>query len=1704
MDKAWVWLPRNSLEYEAGATKFVVESASNLGNPSEMFCPCLLCRNVCHQSMDTVVEHLVIKGMDQKYKRSKCWSLHGDIMNEKTPNVDSSENEAYELFRTAFMATEGTQPSQQQNVDEVEDIDSQEDFEFRKKLEDAETPLYSTCQNYTKVAAIMGLYRIKVKSGMSENYFDQLLMLIHDMLPGDNVMPKSTDDIKKFLKLFGFGYDVIHACKNDCILYRNQYEKLVNCPRCSESRWEKDKHTGEEKKGIPAKVLRYFPIKDRFRRMFRSKRLAEGLRWHFTNASDDGSMRHPVDSLTWSQVNNKWPEFAADSRNLRLGLSTDGMNPFSIQNTKYSTWPVFLVNYNMAPTECMKAENIMLTLLIPGPTAPSNNIDVYLQPLIDDLKDLWTEGMKVYDSFAKESFNLRAILLWTITDYPALGTVAGCKVKGKQACNVCGKDTPHRWLKFSRKHVYMGNRKRLRPGHPYRRKKHWFDNTVESGTVNRIQSGAEIFESLKDFRNDFGRPLDKKGKRRKRDVDDEDVISAEEYEEDNVLWRWKKRSILFDLPYWKYMLVRHNIDVMHVEKNVSDALLSILMHSVKSKDGLKARQDLEDIGIRTNLHPEVRGKRTYLPPAAYWLSKEEKRKFCKRLSKFRGPDGYCANIANCVSVDPPNIGSLKSHDHHVLMQNLLPVTLRGLLPKGPRIAVSRLCNYFSRLCQRVIDPEKLVTLESEVVETMCQLERFFPPSLFDIMFHLPIHLAREARLGGPVHFRWMYPFERYMKTLKAYVKNFARPEACMAEGYLAGECISFCMEFLKKSVPVQEAINRNEDIEADSYVAEGRPLQKGTEVKLTDKERDIAHRYILMNTAVMDPYIQLHLEELQSTDVRCAKNETLLWKYHTEKFPQWIKEKIPTNSIGHSTRLRWLAFGPRSIAQTYKGYIINGHRFHTDDVKRKTQNSGVTYEAFSMCRASAKDTRQTADIVVFYGVIKEIILLDYHMFQVPLFKCIWANKGNGLKEEDGFTLVNLHMKQSAFLNDPFIMPSQAKQVFYSREDDSSPCKRQQGQDVTPVPSLPRKRQKKPVIEENEGEKSDANFYEEEDQVNRESLHNGEDIGSAEEVEAQSHRVQDEQIPASTTNGSNPSEAQTQQSEIKKKKTRGPTKLRKVAKNADEKLEVEFNAIGAHVGKGSAALSSFLGILVREHVPVLLDDWRHLDANTKDRMWEEVQGRFNLNEVWHKEAILGQMNHIWRSSKSKLVTKVRATKSKVEIQQIRPSNIPSTSDWNAWVKKKTSTAFKEKSETMSKLRKSQIPQTTSRKGFHRLANEMKQKAPDPSKVTRSKVWIAGHTHADGRPVRPEFEETIEKIKSIDSEMDSTSTNNIREDAARDSHVKELEAKLEKLQTVVSDLAAKQSNDVSKSGLSDVSKGGIRCQLLDWCSKDDIVVGEGEYCSCEPTYKIGRIPIGRNAAAVLVNSVSVIGASLWRPTQSIGSLGEAVGVKIPWPSEKIILDDDYNFTEPHNTDRSEASDGSIGRVHRVHIYDYWNVDTDVIAEGILLSTDPKEMVNNAPLGPNDAVINVDKVVKPGAYLWRPTMKGSSLMGDALNEIITWPADRIQIHLSTLDESTKKSSPLQSGTNSTGTSKGSKKNCFLLDCDNSGEQVAIGRVCSTDPEDKVHLCPLGPNASKIWVEVSKIDGARVWRPNSEIQVISDAVGNWVAWPNKHIVFM
>lgn len=211
----------------------------------------------------------------------------------------------------------------------------------------------------------------------------------------------------------------------------------------------------------------------------------------------------------------------------------------------------------------------------------------------------------------------------------------------------------------------------------------------------------------------------------------------------------------------QHLPVRHNLDVMHIEKNICESIVGTLLDMKgKSKDGLNSRNDMLEMGIRHDLHPEVRGRSTYLPAAPHTLSKSEKQIFCKRLRALKLPDGYSSNIGNCVSVEDCKIMGLKSHDCHVLVQQLLSVALRGLLPKGPRIAIFRLCAFFNELCQRVINLEKLQALDSAVAETLCMLERYFPPSFFDIMVHLTVHLGREARLCGPVQYRWMYPFER--------------------------------------------------------------------------------------------------------------------------------------------------------------------------------------------------------------------------------------------------------------------------------------------------------------------------------------------------------------------------------------------------------------------------------------------------------------------------------------------------------------------------------------------------------------------------------------------------------------------------------------------------------------------------------------------------------------------------------------------------------------------------------------------------------------------------------------------------------------------------------------------------------------------------------------------------------------------------------
>ena len=152
-------------------------------------------------------------------------------------------------------------------------------------------------------------------------------------------------------------------------------------------------------------------------------------------------MRYQVDSLSWKTFDSLYPTFASEHRNVRLGLSSDGFNPFSSMSIAYRTWPVVLIPYNLPPWMCMKQQFFMLSLLILGPTAPGNDIDVYLQPLIDELQELWEHGVTTYDVASKQNFRMHATLLWTISDFPAYANLSGWSTKGRFACPCCNKET---------------------------------------------------------------------------------------------------------------------------------------------------------------------------------------------------------------------------------------------------------------------------------------------------------------------------------------------------------------------------------------------------------------------------------------------------------------------------------------------------------------------------------------------------------------------------------------------------------------------------------------------------------------------------------------------------------------------------------------------------------------------------------------------------------------------------------------------------------------------------------------------------------------------------------------------------------------------------------------------------------------------------------------------------------------------------------------------------------------------------------------------------------------------------------------------------------------------------------------------------------------------------------------------------------------
>jgi hypothetical protein len=395
----------------------------------------------------------------------------------------------------------------------------------------------------------------------------------------------------------------------------------------------------------------------------------------------------------------------------------------------------------------MKPEFMFLSMVIPGPSSPGQNIDVSLRPLIDELTQWWSSGALTYDISRKQNFVMRAALMWTINDFPAYGMVSGWSTHGKLACPYCMENNKAFMLTNGVKDSFFDCRRRFLPhNHRYRKnRKDFFVGRVENDVALLCLSGEELFDVVSKYGDIvFGVQSGK-----------------QKFPGLSLTHNWVKQSIFWELPYWKTNLLRHNFDVMHIEKNVFENIFNTVMDvKGKTKENIKARLDIALFCNRKNMKLVCDGSRVAKPRASFMLEKNAQLLVYKWLTSLRFPDGHASNISRLVKTEECRLYGMKSHDCHVFMQTLIPLAFRDLLPKGIWDALTEISHFFRDICSSKLNVNHIERLKKNIIETVCKLEMIFPPSFFDSMEHLPIHLPFEVKVGGSVHYRWMYPFER--------------------------------------------------------------------------------------------------------------------------------------------------------------------------------------------------------------------------------------------------------------------------------------------------------------------------------------------------------------------------------------------------------------------------------------------------------------------------------------------------------------------------------------------------------------------------------------------------------------------------------------------------------------------------------------------------------------------------------------------------------------------------------------------------------------------------------------------------------------------------------------------------------------------------------------------------------------------------------
>ncbi|GJT90345.1 zinc finger, PHD-type containing protein [Tanacetum coccineum] len=272
---------------------------------------------------------------------------------------------------------------------------------------------------------------------------------------------------------------------------------------------------------------------------------------------------------------------------------------------------------------------------------------------------------------------MRAMVLWTINDFPARSSLSGWSGQGYKACPTCNEETPSIGVK--NKIAYVGHRRFLRKPHKWRSSREFNGDTDHRDPPKEYPRDVILAQHARLLTRVPGK-------------------HPETREEDKTQ-------------------LKHNLDIMHIEKNVLEAILNTLLMNDKSKDTAKARQDLQNLGIRRPLWLTKNHKgKIVKPQAAYSFTPENRKKFCQYIKGVKLPDGFGSCFKHKVTDNDTNITGLKSHDCHIMMQRLLPYGLQNYLPDNIAKPIIELSSLFKQLCSATLMEDDMLKASVKICE----------------------------------------------------------------------------------------------------------------------------------------------------------------------------------------------------------------------------------------------------------------------------------------------------------------------------------------------------------------------------------------------------------------------------------------------------------------------------------------------------------------------------------------------------------------------------------------------------------------------------------------------------------------------------------------------------------------------------------------------------------------------------------------------------------------------------------------------------------------------------------------------------------------------------------------------------------------------------------------------------------------------------